>query len=55
LRHAEIKSLETPAMTMVFQVKHPAMLDKVQTGAKVRFLAEKVGGAYTITAIETGK
>jgi len=55
LRHSEIKSLEMPAMTMVFQVKDPAMLDKVQTGAKVRFRAEKVGGAYTITAIEAAK
>ena len=55
LKHGEIKNLDMPPMTMVFQVKDPAMLDKVQTGAKVRFRAENVGGAYTITAIETAK
>ena len=40
---------------MVFQVKDPAMLDKVQAGDKVRFKAEKVGGAFTVTAIEPAK
>lgn len=55
LRHGEIKNLDMPAMTMVFQVKDPAMLDKVQAGDKVRFKAEKVGGAFTVTAIEPAK
>ena len=55
LRHGEIKNLDMPAMTMVFQVKDPAMLDKVQAGDKVRFKAEKVGGAFIVTAIEPAK
>ena len=55
LRHGEIKSLEMPAMTMVFQVKDAAMLDRVQTGDKVRFKAEKVGGAFTVTVLEPAK
>ena len=55
LRHAEIKNLDMPAMTMAFQVKDPAMLDRVQTGDKVRFRAEKIGAAYTVTAIEALK
>ena len=55
LRHAEIKSLGMPGMTMVFQVKDPAMLDKVKTGDKVRFTAEKMNGALTVTNIEAGK
>ena len=29
LKHGEIKNLEMPGMTMVFQVKDPAMLDMV--------------------------
>ena len=41
-----------PAMTMVFQVKEPSMLDKAKTGDKVKFTAEKIGGAYTVTRIE---
>ena len=55
LRHGEIKALDMPAMTMVFQVKDKAMLDQVKIGDKVRFTAEKVGGALTITAIESAK
>ena len=52
LRHAEIKHLDMPAMTMAFQVKDPVMLERVQTGDKVRFRVEKAGAAYTVTAIE---
>ena len=55
LRHGPIKNLDMPPMTMVFQVKDPAMLDKVNTGDKVRFSAEKTGGAYIVTGIETVK
>ena len=55
LRHAEIKNLGMPGMTMVFQVKDPAFLDKVKTGDKVRFTAEKMNGALTVTDIETAK
>ena len=52
LKHGEIKNLEMPAMTMVFQVKDKAMLDKVKAGDKVRFAADKTGGSYVITQIE---
>ncbi len=55
LKHGEIKNLEMPGMTMVFQVKDPAMLDKVKMGDKVRFTAEKVNGAFTVTNIEAAK
>ena len=55
LKHAEIKSLGMPGMTMVFQVKDPAMLEKVKTGDKVRFTAEKINGAYTVTTLDVAK
>ena len=55
LKHAEIKSLDMPPMTMVFVVKDKAMLDKLQPGAKVRFAAVKEGGQYTVTEIEVVK
>ena len=52
LRHGEIRQLDMPPMTMVFQVKDPALLDMVKPGDKVKFRAEKIGSAYTITEIE---
>ena len=55
IRHGPIKNLDMPPMTMVFQVKDPAMLDKVNTGDKIRFSADKIGGAYTVTGIEMAK
>ena len=51
LRHEEIKSLDMPAMTMVFQVREPDMLNKVKAGDKVKFSADNVAGAFFITAI----
>lgn len=55
LRHGEIRNLRMPPMTMVFQVKDKAMLDRVKTGDKVRFAADRVGGAFTIVRIEPVK
>jgi Cu(I)/Ag(I) efflux system protein CusF len=42
-------------MTMVFQVKEPALLDKVKVGDKVKFRAEKAGSGYVVTVIEAAK
>lgn len=53
LRHAPIPNLDMPDMTMVFQVKDRAMLDRVKAGDKVRFAADKVGGQFTVVRIET--
>ena len=55
IRHAPIANLDMPAMTMVFQVKDPAMLDQVKAGDKIRFVAEKSSGAYTVTHLEPVK
>jgi Cu(I)/Ag(I) efflux system periplasmic protein CusF len=52
IRHAELKQLEMPAMTMVFQVKDLSLLEKVRQGDKVTFVAEKMGGQFTVTQIE---
>lgn len=51
LRHGPITNLGMPPMTMVFQVKDPAMLEQVKAGDQVLFEAEKAGGAYVITSI----
>jgi Cu(I)/Ag(I) efflux system protein CusF len=55
LRHGEIKQLDMPAMTMVFPVKEPTMLDNVKAGDRVKFQAENVGGKLTVTVIEPVK
>ena len=52
IKHGPLPKLDMPAMTMVFQVKDPAMLTRVKAGDKVKFEAEKVGGAFTVTRIE---
>jgi Cu/Ag efflux protein CusF len=54
LKHGEIKSLEMPPMTMVFQVKDTAMLDRLKVGDKIRFTADQIDGALVLTRIETG-
>jgi len=55
LRHGTIKSLDMPPMTMVFQVKEPAMLDQVKVGDKIKFDAANESGTYTLTRIELVK
>ena len=55
IRHGPIANLDMPAMTMVFQVQDLAILDSVKAGDKVRFVADKAGGAYIVTRIEPAK
>ena len=55
IKHGPLTSLDMPPMTMVFRVKDPSFLDKVKPGDKVKFEAEKIGGAFTVTRIEAAK
>ena len=52
IKHGELKNLSMPPMTMVFRVKDPAMLESVKAGDKVSFVAEKIGGQFTVTHLE---
>ena len=52
LKHADIKSLDMPAMTMVFVVKDKAMLDKLKAGDKIRFKAINDAGKFTVTEMQ---
>ncbi len=52
LRHAEIKNLDMPGMTMVFVVKDKALLDKLKAGDKVKFKAINDAGKFTVTEIQ---
>lgn len=53
IRHDEIRDLNMPPMTMVFQVRDAALLDRVRTGDKVRFRAVEEGGTLVITDMES--
>jgi Cu/Ag efflux protein CusF len=55
LRHGRIDNLDMDAMTMVFRVADPRMLDQLKKGDKVRFAADNVNGALTVTSIEIVK
>ena len=52
IRHEPLTNLDMPAMTMVFRVKDPAMLDRVKEGDKVRFVAERVDGSITVVDLQ---
>ena len=51
IKHGPMPALDMPPMTMVFQVKDPAFLEQVKAGDKVKFEAQKLGGAYTVTSL----
>ena len=52
LKHGEIKNLDMPPMSMVFQVRDPAILEKIKAGDKVRFTADNINGALTVITLE---
>jgi Cu/Ag efflux protein CusF len=52
LKHGEIKNLDMPPMTMVFQLQDKALLGNLKAGDRVRFTADKVNGSYTVLALE---
>jgi Cu(I)/Ag(I) efflux system periplasmic protein CusF len=52
LKHAEIRSLDMPAMTMVFKVNDAALWEKLAEGSKVRVVIEKATVGFTISKVE---
>lgn len=52
LRHGPIEGMDMPGMTMVFQAKDPALLDKLKVGDRIRFRVARENGAFVITGIE---
>ena len=52
LKHGPIKNLDMPGMTMVFQVKDAALLDKFVAGDKIMFTVEQQQGAFVVTGAE---
>ena len=55
IKHGPLAEFQMPGMTMVFRVKDPAMLERLQAGDKITFTTEKVGGAFTVMSFEPAK
>ena len=51
LKHAEIKNLDMPPMTMIFHVADASTLQGVEVGDRVRFTAARIEGRYTVTGL----
>jgi Cu(I)/Ag(I) efflux system periplasmic protein CusF len=52
IKHGPLVNLGMPAMTMVFHVADPAMLDQVKPGDRIAFVAEKKNGALAVVKME---
>ncbi|MSQ65902.1 MAG: copper-binding protein [Limnohabitans sp.] len=52
IKHGDIKNLQMLGMTMVFRLQETVNIDKLLTGDKVLFHAEKIDGAFVITDLQ---
>jgi Cu/Ag efflux protein CusF len=52
IKHEDLKGLDMPAMTMVFRVEDPTLLEKLKEGSNVEFVAERVNGKITVTQVK---
>ena len=52
IKHGPLQNIGMDAMTMVFRVKDPSMLDQVKAGDKINFVAEEPNGQLTVTKLE---
>jgi len=50
--HGPIKKLDMDSMTMVFRVASPDMLKGLKPGDKIKFDADRVNGAITVTNLK---
>ncbi len=55
LSHGPLPNLGMPAMTMVFRVKDSTWLEQMKEGDKIRFLADKVNGAFTVVEFKAAQ
>jgi Cu(I)/Ag(I) efflux system protein CusF len=52
IKHAEIKHLDMPGMTMVFTAKDKILLANVKPGDKINFMAVSEAGKMVVTEIQ---
>ena len=55
IKHGPIPNLDMDSMTMVFRVVEPDMLKQVKVGDKIKFEADRVNGAITVTQMDTSQ
>lgn len=53
IKHGSLTKLDMPGMTMVYRVKGPAMLDQINEGDKVKFVADRIGGVITVRLLKS--
>ena len=50
--HEELINLDMPAMTMVFRIADETMLQTLQEGQNIEFVADRVKGKLTIVEVK---
>jgi len=56
IKHGPLKQFEMDeGMTMVYRTDDPAMLKNVRVGDKIKFVADRVNGQFTVTRIEKAR
>lgn len=51
INHEALVDLDMEAMTMVFRVTDPAMLQGLTAGQEIEFVADRLNGRLTVTAL----
>jgi Cu/Ag efflux protein CusF len=52
LAHGPLSDLGMPAMTMAFAVKDAGWLKQLKEGDRIRFVADRVNGAFVVVRLE---
>jgi Cu/Ag efflux protein CusF len=56
IKHGPLKQFEMDeGMTMVYRADDPAMLKNIRVGDKIKFVADRVNGQFTVTRIEKAR
>jgi Cu(I)/Ag(I) efflux system protein CusF len=55
IKHEDIKNLQMPGMTMVFNVKNIKLIERLSTGDSVKFVAAQEGERYFVTDIKPNR
>lgn len=55
ITHGPLENLGMPAMTMAFRAGDATMLDKVREGDRIRFVAKRVEGVFSVKTLEVVK
>lgn len=52
IKHQPLQHLDMPAMTMVYRVRNPSLVEGLKPGDPVRFQSERLGAVFIVTHIE---